>query len=312
MKKISILITCYRSETTIEKVVNDIKKEFKKNSYSDYEIILVNDASPDHVLSVIQKLVSENSMIKGVDLSKNYGQLSAKMAGLKYVTGDYLVYMDDDGQCPVEHLFDLIECLNAGSDIAYAAYTVKKTTFFKKVTSDIHSRITELTLGKPKGVKISNFYAVNHLVIEALRNYNSPFPSPLGYMLQITRNIANVPMVEHERMQGKTTYNLKKLFSQWLTVFTNFSVVPLRLIFLCGFLFATLGILLAMYFVIKYICFGSAVGYTSIVCLLLIIGGLIMVSLGFIGEYVGRIYITLSGKPQFFIREILDNTDKKR
>lgn len=308
---ISILIACYKSAKTIEPVICEIEKIFKNQTKYTYEIILVNDGSPDNTFEIIEKIAEEHQNIIGVNLSKNYGQLSAKMAGLQYVNGEYLVYMDDDGQCPTDRIFDLISCLEAGYDIAYAAYTEKQTTLFKKITSDIHGKLTEVTLGKPKGIKISNFYAINRLVIDSLRKYKSPFPSPLGYMLQITKKIANVPMVEKKRLAGKSNYNLKRLFSQWMTVFTNFSIVPLRIISSIGFSTTLISFLMMIYLIIRKLIVGSLSGYTSIACLILFLGGLNLISLGLIGEYIGRIYITISGKPVYTIKNVVGLSEEK-
>lgn len=304
--KISVLIACYNSSKTLPTVVHNIQKEFEKHNQDDYEIILVNDGSPDNnrTAETIQKLTEEDSRILGISLSRNYSQLNAKMAGTPFVTGDVLVYMDDDGQCPQEHMFDLIEKLDEGFDVVYAGYTKKETSLFKKITSDLHGKLTELTLEKPKNVKISNFYAVNKTMIRELKNYKSPFPSPLGYMLQVSKKVGNVPMEGKARLEGKSNYNLKKLLKQWMTVFTNFSVVPLRISATIGFISTLIGIVLAIVYIVRYFIYGAQSGFTTLACLILILGGLILVSLGLIGDYIGRIYITISGKPQYVIRDV--------
>lgn len=307
--KISVLIACYKSSKTLPTVVHDIQDEFKKHHQEDYEIILVDDGSPDQnqTAETIQHLTSEDSRIIGISLSKNYSQLNAKMAGMPFVTGDVLIYMDDDGQCPQEYMFELIEKLNDGYDVVYAGYTKKETSLFKKITSDLHGKLTEITLEKPKNVKISNFYAVNKTMIRELKKYDSPFPSPLGYMLQVSKKIGNVPMEGKARLEGKSNYNLKRLLKQWMTVFTNFSVVPLRITAAIGFFSTFVGLLLAVIYIIRFFIVGAQSGFTTLACLILIIGGLILVSLGLIGDYIGRIYITLSGKPQYVIRDVYKN-----
>lgn len=309
MEKISIIIACYYSEGTISNVVNSIISEFRRQSLYDYEIILVNDGSKDHTYKIISDLAKDDPHIISINLSKNYGQLCAKMAGIHFVSGKYLVYLDDDGQCPIHQIFKLIEGLKEGFDVVYAGYTEKQTTFFKKVTSDIHGKLTEITLNKPKNIKISNFYAVNALMIDALKRYHSPFPSPLGYMLQITHNIKNIPMKENARLEGRSTYTLKKLFSQWLTVFTNFSLVPLRISASVGAIISVLGLILMIYYLFLKFTLQVEPGYTSIICISLFIGGIILLSLGLIGEYIGRIYMTICGKPAFVIKEIVDHKD---
>jgi len=306
MEKISVLISCYYSEKTIETVVRSLQQLFQSQNKYAYEIILVNDGSKDRTFEIITKLAKEDENIIGVNFSKNYGQLAGKMAGIQYVTGKYLVYMDDDGQHPVNRFFDLIEELEHGHDIVYAEFKKKKANAFKRITSRMHSKITEITLGKPKDISISSYYAVSDIVINALKAYNSPFPSPLGYMLQVSNDIVNVKMEHQKRIAGHSNYNLKKLFTQWLTVFTNFSLVPLRASAIIGAITAILGFLLGVILIINKLTFNTMPGYTSIICIVLFLGGLILLALGLIGEYIGRIYMTISNKPVYVIRNTVN------
>jgi undecaprenyl-phosphate 4-deoxy-4-formamido-L-arabinose transferase len=307
---ISVAIPCYNSSKTLPLVVEEIKKVFAENSKYDYEIVLVNDNSPDNTYEVIQSLCKENSNIIGVDLSKNYGQSSAQMAAVNHLNGDIAVFMDDDGQHPPAELFKLVEEVENGNDLVFACFPQKKHSAFKRITSNLNSKLLEATNRKPKDIKITSYFALSKLSIEGLRKYKSPYPSICGYLLQITRRIVNVEIKHRERLAGTSNYNLKKLVKLWLQGFTNFSIAPLRFASMLGFIFAILGFIAMLYYLIcKMVLPNVAVGFTSIVSIMLIIGGLIMLMLGIIGEYIGRIYILLSNMPQYEVRDVINKEE---
>ncbi|MEE0059336.1 MAG: glycosyltransferase family 2 protein [Acutalibacteraceae bacterium] len=307
---ISVAIPCYNSSKTLPTVVKEIQEVFSNKESYEYEIVLVNDNSPDNTFEVIQKLCSENSNIVGVDLSKNYGQSSALMAAINYVKGDIAVFMDDDGQHPPNELFKLIEQVEKGNDLVYACFPQKKHSAFKKITSNLNSKLLEATNRKPKDIKITSYFALSRLSINALREYKSPYPSICGYLLQVTRRIVNVEINHRARLAGSSNYNLKKLITLWLQGFTNFSIAPLRFASMLGAIFAVLGFGVMLYYIIsKLVNPNVAAGFTSLASLILIIGGFIMLMLGIIGEYIGRIYILLSDMPQFRVREVINKED---
>lgn len=307
---ISIAIPCYNSSKTLPTVVKEIKDVFAENNGYDYEIVLVNDNSPDNTFEVIQQLCKEDSKIVGVDLSKNYGQSSAQMAAVNYLKGDIAVFMDDDGQHPPAELFKLVKEVENGNDLVFACFPEKKHTAFKRITSNINSKLLEATNRKPKDIKITSYFALSKLSIEGLRKYKSPYPSICGYLLQVTRRIVNVEIQHRERLAGKSNYNLKKLLRLWLQGFTNFSIAPLRFASMLGLIFAILGFCAMIYYIIcRIVLQNVAVGFTSIVSIMLIIGGLIMLMLGIIGEYIGRIYILLSNMPQYEVRDVINKEE---
>lgn len=304
---ITIAIPCYRSSKTLPFVVSEILEEFAKQDKYDYQIVLVNDGSPDGgaTYQTIQTLCRENTKITGIDLSRNFGQQAAKMAALPYVKGDILVYMDDDGQHPASGIFALADKVLEGFDVVYARFPQKKTTIFKKATSWLHGKIAEWNGTRPKGISISPFHAWSRLCVDAIKNYRSPFPSFVGYLSKITTRYANVDIEHRVRKEGRSNYNLKRLFSLWLMSFTNFSIVPLRVIDVFGMISACVGMLMSILLIIqKLINPHIAAGYTSIMAVLLIVSGIMMLALGLMGEYIGRIYMILSDMPQYMVREV--------
>lgn len=305
--KISVVIPCYRSENTIEKVVGEIKAEFLKQSKYDYQIILVNDGSPDNTISAIKRLCANDRKILGINLSRNFGQASAKMAAIKYIEGDIAVYMDDDGQHPASGIFQLAEKICAGYDVVYAAFPHKKHSAFKRFTSWLNKKVSVWVGNSPAGIRSSSFLAYSRFVVDSLKNYQSPFVSMGGYLMKITNKYANVELEHRDRLAGESGYTLKKLLKLWMNTFTNFTIVPLRISSLLGVCSAAIGMLFGFFVIIRKIIRPDiSAGYSSTISVILFIGGIIMMMLGMIGEYLGRLYMTVSNAPQYAIREILN------
>lgn len=313
MTTVSIAIPCYKSALTIPTVVRDIQNTFSQREDFDYQIILVNDYPDDNTFEVISRLCEEDPKVIGINLSRNFGQTTAKMAALPYVTGDILVYMDDDGQHPADQIFRLVDKVLEGYDLVYARFPHKKHSLFKRFTSWLNSKVLELNGSKPKGISISSYLAMNRVAVEALKKYKSPFPSMGGYLSHVIRRYANVDMEHRDRLAGQSNYTLRKMMSLWLTGFTNFSTAPLRLSAFIGIGCAGLGFITGVIMVIrKLINPAIAAGYTSSIALQLFIGGMIMMILGLCGEYIGRIYMTVSDMPQYEIRETINTDTKER
>ena len=308
---VSVVIPCYRSELTIRTVVGEIKDTVSEREGWDYQIVLVNDCSPDNTFSVIKELCSEDRKIIGVDMSRNFGQETAIVAGLGYASGDAVVVMDDDGQHPTKEMWKLIDKMQEGYDIVYAAFPHKHHSWFKRFTSDLHGVINEWIGCKPKGIILSSFWCLSPFCAKELSKYHSPFTSRGGYLMRITQKFANVEIDEHrDRLAGSSGYNLKKMLELWFSNFTNFSIVPIRAMAKLGWIIAAMGFLFGIYLVIRKLFDPSvAIGYTSIMSVILFIGGIIIAMIGFIGEYIGRTYMTVSGMPQFIVRQSI-NTEK--
>lgn len=308
---VSICIPCYRSQDTIEKVVEEIKSQFAMNKAYEYEIILVNDGSPDDTFGSISRLCKQDEKIIGIDLAKNFGQTSAKMAALNHATGDYVIFMDDDGQHPADGIFKLISEIEKGYDVVYASFKNKKHSFFKRITSKLHNDLAVFLGNKPKGLKRSSFMIWSKFVADAVRQYKSPFPSPSSYLMHVTLKYGNVEIDHRERIAGKSGYSLKKLFNLWINTFVSFSVVPLRVGSVVGFILAGIGFLWGLILIIRKILHPSIVaGYTSMMSVMFLLGGFIIIMLGLIGEYVARIYMTLGNKPQYVIRTTLNKKEE--
>ncbi len=300
---ISFVIPCYGSALTIEDVVNEIKDTIAE--IYPYEIILVNDYSKDHTLEVIKKLCKQDNRVKGIHLAKNFGQHSALMAGYRHVKGDIIVALDDDGQTPANECLKLIKPLiEEDYDMAVAQYIVKQHNLFKNLGSYLNELMARILLEKPKNLYCSSYSASKRFVIEEIIRYRNPYPYLEGLVLRTTLNIVNVQVSHRARLVGKSNYSLRKLLKLWLNGFTAFSVKPLRIASIMGFVLAISGFIYTIYIIIhKFIGSGASIGWSSIMAVQLIIGGGILCVLGLIGEYIGRIYISLNNSPQYVIKE---------
>ena len=305
-EKISYVIPCYRSEDTIEKVVGDIGKLMENLSDYTYEIVLVNDCSPDKVWTKIDALCEQYSFIKGINLAKNFGQHSAIMAGLHYATGDVCVFLDDDGQTPANEVGKLLETIEQGADVAMASYDHKMHSHFRNWGSRVNECMMHVMLHKPKELFVSSYFAVKRFVADSMLQYSNSYPYLPGLLLRATKNIVNVPVHHREREVGTSGYTLKKLLGLWFNGFTAFSVVPLRIATAAGVISAFVGFLYGIYTIIrKLVDPNILLGFSSIMAAILFIGGMLMIMLGLVGEYIGRIYISLNNSPQYVVREAI-------
>lgn len=310
--KLSFVVPCYRSENTIKLVVDEIIKMVHMSEKYDYEIILVNDNSPDHVWKKIKELSSENEKVKGISLARNFGQHSALLAGYAECTGDYVVSLDDDGQTPLDALYQLIDKLEEGYDVVYAYYNEIKQTAFRRFGTWMAKKMGELMLEQPKEFKGSSFYIARKFIIDEMVKYKNSFPYLAGLTFRTTRNIACIPTDHRERLQGKSGYSFGKLLSLWVNGFTAFSVKPLEWGTYVGIFCAFAGFVYAFINIVRKLAGADVlVGWSSMISIMLILGGIILIMLGLIGEYVGRIYISINNAPQYVIRETTGNLHEK-
>lgn len=305
MSKFSFVIPCYRSEKTISIVIDEIKSEMKKRANDTYEIILVNDHSPDGVWNVIERLAEENDNIVGVNLARNFGQHCALMAGYGQCTGDYVVSLDDDGQAPLDSLCDLIAKIEEGYDVVYAYYHEIKQNIFRRFGSRMAGMMGNMMLNPPKDWKGSSFFIARKFVVDEMINYKNSYPYLPGLVFRTTKNIAWIETQHRSRLEGTSGYSFWKLLHLWMNGFTAFSIKPLQFSTFLGVFFAVVGFIYAAVIAVQRIMgVISVAGWSSIIALMLIIGGCILMMLGLIGEYLGRIYICINNSPQYVVKEI--------
>jgi len=311
LKEISFVIPCYNSENTIEDVIEEIEITMKEHKENSYEIVLVNDCSKDNVWEKIEKLCNSNKRIKAINFAKNFGQHAALLAGYRETNGKIVVSLDDDQQTPVDEVYSLIDKINDNCDVVYASYKSKKHSIFRNIGTLFNNLMCEIMLNKRKDIMITSFFAAKKFIIDEIVKYKNSYTYVPGLILRTTSNIENVPINHRARKKGTSGYTFSKLLSLWINGFTAFSVIPLRISTIIGVTSTIIGFIYGICIVISKLFLNTIVvqGYASIVALILFVGGIIMMMLGMIGEYIGRIYICLNDSPQYVIKSKI-NTDK--
>ena len=306
---ISFVIPCYKSALTIGQVVAEIKETIVNE---EFEIVLVNDASPDNTFDVIRELCNNNNNVIGINLNRNFGQHAALMAGFHQVKGDIIVCLDDDGQTPANEVDKLIDAIHQGHDAVYAKYAQKRHSGFRNFGSHLNELMARFLLEKPKKLYLSSYFAVRRFVVDEMIKYENPYPYVIGLLLRTTKDIVNVDVCHREREIGQSGYTFNKLIALWLNGFTAFSVKPLRVATSAGFLAALVGFVYGIVTIIrKLLGLNYVLGFSGLMSALLFLGGLNLIMLGLIGEYIGRIYISLNKSPQFIVREIVNGGEER-
>lgn len=306
MLKLSVLIPVYNSEKSIGLLCEDLLA-----LYSDkyrLEIVLVNDHSSDDTDRVCKGLHSAHKEhITYIALSKNFGEHNALIAGLRHVTGEYCVMMDDDLQNPPMEVGRLMEEILKGYDVVYANYAEKKDSIFRNLCSRFNDKVANVILDKPSGLYLASFKVINRFLIDEIIKHDGPDPYIDGIILQLTDNIGRLEVLHREREFNRSGYTFKKLVSLWGSMVVNFSMLPIRLVGICGGILVVFGLMYGAYKTYDdYHSFGRLTEYESLMSFNLVFRGIILLAIGIIGEYVGRIYLLLNKSPQFVIRSVLN------
>ena len=308
----SVIIPCYKSAHTIREVVELTAAKLEELGRTPFEFVLVDDCSPDdgETISTLRAVADDHKYVKVIELAHNAGQHNAVMAGLNYAEGDVLIAMDDDMQTHPSQLPKLFEAFDQGYDIVYGYYPQKQHNAFRNFGSWVNYTSVRILIGKPKDLKTSSFWIIKRFVRDYVVQYRSHYTHLQGLFLRTTRNIASVPVEHFEREYGQSGYTFNKLISLWSNIM-GYSIVPLRIATRAGVFFAMLGILGAILIVLKKIFAPtSAVGWYSIMVAIFFFSGLIMLFLGLIGEYLGRMFQNQTNDPQYVVRNVYTGRGK--
>lgn len=303
--QLSIVIPVYNSEPILPRLVEEISLEMRREGLDGhFELVLVNDNSPDGSWNKIRELALEYAFLKGISLRRNFGQHNATMAGLNHCVGDVVVVMDDDLQHPPSEIGQIVKAVNEGYDVCYTRYLNRQHALWKKVGSQFNDWVATKLLGKPRGLYLSSFKAIKHSVVKEIIKYDGPYAYVDGLILDVTRSITSVDIEHQARVEGEGNYNLRNSLSLWLKMATSFSVMPLRFATYAGFSLALFSLLMIIVVLIqKLINPELQAGWASVIATILFIGGVQTLCIGMIGEYLGRTYLRLNGKLQYSVGE---------
>jgi polyisoprenyl-phosphate glycosyltransferase len=301
--RLSIVVPVYRSMEVLPELVNRVKDALSGSEYSAcFEMVLVNDCSPDGSWPVIERLARENNFIRGISLRKNVGQHNATMAGLRHARGDIIVIMDDDLQHPPAAILTLAHTIEGGNDVCYTRYRGRQHEAWKLWGSWLNDRAAELILKKPRGLYLSSFKAMSRDIAASIIRYDGPYTYIDGLILGVTSSITSIEIDHQKRWAGEGNYNFRKSVSLWLKMATGLSVYPLRIATILGAALAALSIFFLGYVVIERLMHPEiSPGWASVIAAVLLSAALQMIFLGILGEYIGRIYIRINKAPQFII-----------
>jgi undecaprenyl-phosphate 4-deoxy-4-formamido-L-arabinose transferase len=310
---LSIVVPAYRSADCLPALAQAVTSALGPNGADlSHELILVNDGSPDPTWDVIERLCHEHPEVIGVDLRKNFGQDNAILTGLRLARGRAVAIMDDDLQHNPADLPALLAQLDAGADVVYADFRVKRQAAWKNLGSWFNGKVAEWVLDKPPDIYLSPYKVIRREVAELISRYDGPEPYVDGLLFQVTSRFAQMPVEHHPRYSGHGHYNLARSIIIWSRLATGFSVRPLRIVTLCGLTLGALGgvlaVVVAAYRLLYPERFATAIaGWASLMVGVLVVGGIQMVFLGVLGEYAGRMYTAVAGKkPQATVRTILN------
>ena len=294
--KISFVIPCYNAAKNINGVVAEIDEAMKARPDIAYEIVMVNDASPDdNTAEVIEEIARRHPAAIAVELAKNVGQASALLAGLAQTSGDVIMTSDDDGQTPVGEVFTFLDELERGNyDVVCARYVERdQPSWFRRLGSMMNRKMSDWLIEKPEGVYMSAFFMARRFVVDQMIQYDHSYPYLSALILRVTQNVGNVDMVQRSRASGESGYTFNKLFGLWLNGLTSMSVKPLRVASQFGFITPSWFHLGALYHHSSWSVQNSC-RLDLHRCAHPLFSGIILIFMGLLGEYIGRIYMGIN------------------
>jgi len=306
MTDVSVVIPVYGSAPILPRLAERLEGALAALG-RPYEVVLVYDCSPDDSWNVIAGLCATRPWLKGVRLRKNAGQHNAIMAGLGVARGRYIVTMDDDLQHSPDDIGRIVKVLDEGADVCYVQFKRRRHVLWKRLGSRFNDQVASWLLRKPKGLYLSPFRGFIREIRDEMLRYEGPFVYLDGLIVQSTSNIRTLQAEHHDRDDGKSGYSLSKSISLWMQMATSFSIKPLRVASLMGIAASGVGFVAAAILVVQKIIWPqTAVGWTSLIVAVLIMGGIQLLALGVVGEYVGRVLLNVSNRPQYVRGTVLN------
>jgi len=304
MIELSVVIPVYNGENDLRELTERLETVLRKLVDDRYEIVFVNDGSTDSSWDILRAMASANAKIVAVNLSRNFGQHNALMCGFSQVKGTLIITLDDDLQNPPEEIPKLFEGIRNGYDVVYGIYSHKKHSKFRNLGSEFIQFVYRKTFNI--NVRTSSFRIIRRTIVDYMLSYEKSFTFIDGLICWFTTHIGNVYVEHHQRKAGASGYSFKKLILLALNMVTNFSIVPLQTASLMGFAFAFVGFAFGIFFLFKKIFFGIPVsGFASIIVAITMFSGVQLMTLGILGEYIGRIHINVNRRPQYVISGIV-------
>lgn len=299
---ISIVVPVYRSEAMLRLLVGRLRTVCVQLA-QPFEIILVNDGSPDDSWSEITSLAEVDLGVHGIDLMRNYGQHNALLCGVRAAQYGIIVTLDDDLQNPPEEIPLLLAKLDEGYEVVYGSPRHGAHGRYRRVASWLTKIVLQHGMGAANATAVSSFRAFRTPIRDAFENYSSPDVSLDVLLTWGASRFASVPVHHAARASGDSNYTFMKLVTHAFSLVTGFSLLPLQLATWLGFVFTLIGLAIAAYVMLNFLLHGGAVpGFTFLACLIAIFSGVQLFALGMIGEYLARVHFRTMGRPSYMVR----------
>lgn len=305
MKKVSVLVPCYNEEASLPILYTELVKVMDSCKLYDWEVFFINDGSRDNTLSVIKDLRQKDTRISYVDLSRNFGKENAMLAGFDYVTGDCMVIMDADLQHPPHVILKMLEKWEEGYEDVYAKRITRgKESWIRKKASLLFYSLLQKTTRIEILQNVGDFRLLDRCCIEALKSLRESERYTKGMFCWIGFKKASVDFEQKDRVAGKSTWNYWSLFNLAIEGITSFTTTPLRFSSILGFIIAILSFGLMLFHLVKALIWGDPIqGFPTLVVLILFLGGIQLLSIGIVGEYLGRVFNESKHRPVYIVRE---------
>lgn len=305
MKKITLLIPCYNEENSLELLFKAIRNLADQHRNYDWEFLFVNDGSKDHTLDVIRNIRRQDSRVSFVDLSRNFGKENAMLAGFDYATGDSVVIMDADLQHPPIMVSEMIKWWEEGYDDVYAKRNNRgKESWLRKHLSLLFYKLLQQSTRIEILPNVGDFRLLDRKCINELKKMRETERYTKGMFCWIGFNKKEILFEQGDRVAGQSSWNLSSLFNLAINGITSFTTSPLRLSTLLGFIVSIIALFYVCYIIFKTIFWGESVqGFPTLMVTILFLGGIQLISLGIIGEYIGRIFNETKGRPNYIVKE---------
>ncbi|MEA2559047.1 MAG: dolichol-phosphate mannosyltransferase [Acidobacteriota bacterium] len=302
--RVSIVIPVYDSPV-LEELADSIEAVFRARPEDDYEIVFVDDRSPDpRIWPTLMRLAGERKRVRAIQLTRNFGQQAATLCGLSEARGEAVVTLDDDLQHDPRDIPKLLAY--ADRDIVIGQFERKRHSLARRTSSRIKGFFDRILIGKPRGIQLSSFRLLGRTVVDGILSIRTPHPFLPALMFHVSKDVVGVPVGHGDRRGGRSGYTLRKLFRVFSNLLFNNSSFLLRLVGVVGISFAALSFFLAAVVIYRKIVHSVNVqGWTSLFATLLLIGGLLLVSLGVVGEYLLRIIESSENRPTYLVRRRL-------
>lgn len=301
---VSFVVPLYNTGASLERLFEAFRSLKVEGGH---ELVLVNDASTDGTGGRIAPLIATMPCaVTFVDLARNFGEHAAVLEGFRHARGQFVINLDDDLQTPVSEALRLLDHIQkTGADVVYAQYEVKKHHWLRNLGSRVTNQMATWLLGKPADLYLCSFRVHSRELIDRITAHRGPYPYIDGLILGATNRIERLTVQHEARGEGESSYTARKLVRLWMNMFFNFSIMPLRVASVTGLLLCAFGLLMLVEVLVEALFVGVRVsGWASLMGAVSIFSGAQLLMLGIIGEYVGRAYMTVSGKPQSLVRTV--------